>query len=166
MRQSNTVPAKAPTLLAAIVVLSAATFISGCTAVPTNLNVTTSQPATEPTPVASVNPTPEATPLASPTVTPTVAPAAVKTFTIIGKNFTFSETELRVKVGDRVKIIFKNDEGFHDWVIDEFNAKTPQLQAGNQAEVEFVVSKTGTFEYYCSVGNHRAMGMKGSLIVE
>ena len=32
--------------------------------------------------------------------------------------------------------------------------------------VEFTVDKTGTFEYYCSVGQHRANGMVGNLIVE
>ena len=37
---------------------------------------------------------------------------------------------------------------------------------GQIDEVEFVVDKAGTFEYYCSVGNHRQMGMVGKLIVE
>jgi plastocyanin len=29
-----------------------------------------------------------------------------------------------------------------------------------------VADKKGTFEYYCSVGQHRALGMKGKLVVE
>lgn len=32
--------------------------------------------------------------------------------------------------------------------------------------VTFVADETGTFEYYCSVGNHRGQGMIGKLIVE
>jgi plastocyanin len=32
--------------------------------------------------------------------------------------------------------------------------------------IEFVANKKGKFEYYCSVGEHRAMGMKGNLVVE
>jgi plastocyanin len=90
----------------------------------------------------------------------------VKTFEITGKNFEFSLKEIRVKKGDKVKIVFNDEQGFHDWVLDEFNARTPQLQSPNTASVEFVADKTGTFEYYCSVGQHRQMGMKGNLVVE
>ncbi len=90
----------------------------------------------------------------------------IKTFTVDGSNFTFSTNEIKVKQGDKVKIIFNNKAGFHDWVLDEFNVRTPQIQAGETATVEFTADKTGTFEYYCSVGQHRQNGMKGSLIVE
>ena len=91
---------------------------------------------------------------------------ATKMINIAGSNFSFDLTEIKVKKGEKVKIIFNNKEGFHDWVIDEFNARTPKLQSGQTAEVEFVADKTGSFEYYCSIGSHRAMGMKGKLIVE
>ena len=90
----------------------------------------------------------------------------VKTFTVTAKNYSFSLKEIKVKKGDRVKIILDNTEGFHDWVLDEFNANSGRVQAGQKVEVEFVADQVGTFEYYCSVGNHRAMGMKGNLIVE
>jgi plastocyanin len=88
------------------------------------------------------------------------------TVNVEGGNFTFSPTEIKVKKGDTVKIVFLNKEGFHDWVIDDFNVRTPQIAAGKTAEVEFVADKSGTFEYYCSVGEHRQMGMKGNLVVE
>ncbi len=87
-------------------------------------------------------------------------------FSLTGSNFKFSLNELHVKKGDTVKITFTNTEGFHDWVIDEFNAKTARIPAGKSETVQFVADKTGTFEYYCSVGQHRANGMKGNLIVE
>ncbi len=90
----------------------------------------------------------------------------IKTFEVEGKPFEFSMKEIRVKEGDRVRVFFNNTEGFHDWGIDEFNARTKQLQAGENDSVEFVADKKGTFEYYCSVGNHRQMGMVGNLIVE
>lgn len=92
--------------------------------------------------------------------------SAVKSFTVDASNFAFSLKEMKVKQGDRVRIVFNNQSGFHDWKIDEFDAATKQLQAGQSETVEFVADKTGTFEYYCSVGQHRAMGMKGNLIVE
>lgn len=110
--------------------------------------------------------TPVVTPSATPAATSTPSASVVKTFNVSGSNFNFSVTEMRVKKGDKVKVVFKNVDGFHDWVIDEFNAKTPRIQAGQTAEVEFIADKVGTFEYYCSVGSHRANGMKGNLIVE
>ena len=90
----------------------------------------------------------------------------IKVFNVIGTPFQFSVTEMRVKVGDTVRINFTNGQGTHDWVIDEFNARTSILETGKSQTIEFVADKTGTFEYYCSVGNHRAMGMVGKLIVE
>lgn len=94
------------------------------------------------------------------------ADAEVKTFEVSGQNFSFAPSEIRVKKGDRVKINFTNQNGLHDWVLDEFSARTPKIQSGQTASVEFVADKTGTFEFYCSVGEHRAMGMKGNFIVE
>lgn len=91
---------------------------------------------------------------------------AVKLFEIVAKNFEFSLKEIRVKKGDKVRIILKDEQGFHDWVLDEFNVRTPQISASNTATVEFVADKVGTFEYYCSVDQHRQMGMKGNLVVE
>ncbi len=95
-----------------------------------------------------------------------VAETGAKEFTIEGANFNFSVKEIKVNQGDTVQITFKNKDGFHDWVIDEFAAKTKQLTAGGEETVEFVADKAGTFEYYCSVGQHRQNGMVGKLIVE
>lgn len=95
-----------------------------------------------------------------------MAQVETKSFTVVGTDFDFDLKEIKVKKGDKVKITFKNSAGFHDWKIDEFNLATKKLQAGQEDAVEFIADKAGTFEYYCSVGSHRAKGMKGSLIVE
>lgn len=91
---------------------------------------------------------------------------ATKTFTITANNFSYDVKEINVNKGDTVTILFKNAEGMHDWKLDEFNAATQKLQAGEEETVTFVADKAGTFEYYCSVGKHRQMGMVGKLIVE
>jgi nitrosocyanin len=92
--------------------------------------------------------------------------AEANTVTVDATNFKFNQTELKVKKGDKVKVVFNNKEGLHDFVLDEFNAKTKQLKAGESEIIEFTADKAGTFEYYCSVGQHRQMGMVGKLIVE
>lgn len=118
---------------------------------------------------------PTVTPSVSASATPTavVSPSAsaspavsVKTFNVSGKPFSFSPAEMKVKKGDTVKIIFKNEQGMHDLVVDGYNARTKVLQVGQSETIQFVADKTGTFEYYCSVGTHRQQGMKGKLIVE
>lgn len=98
--------------------------------------------------------------------TSTTSTSSIKEFTVLGENFKFSISQLKVKKGDTVRITFKNVMGTHDWRLDEFNAKTKILKSGEQETVEFVADKTGTFEYYCSIGSHRQMGMKGAFIVE
>lgn len=90
----------------------------------------------------------------------------VKTFTVTGKNFSFSPSTITVKKGDTVVITFKNMGGLHDFRLDEFGVATQQISNGSEETVTFVANKPGMFEYYCSVGKHRAMGMKGVLIVE
>ena len=88
-----------------------------------------------------------------------------KEFSITGKNFSFSPATITVAKGDKVRIVFKNTGGFHDFRIDEFKVATDRVADGGEDEVEFIADKAGTFEYYCSVGTHRQMGMKGVLTV-
>ena len=95
------------------------------------------------------------------------ADQAKKTFNISGTNFKFSSSEIRVKKGDTVTINYTTTSGLHDWVVDEFaGARTKELGPNQSQTITFIASKNGTFEYYCSVGNHRQQGMVGKLIVE
>ena len=91
---------------------------------------------------------------------------AVREFTVNGSSFEFDPSEIRVKQGDKVRVTFNNLEALHDWRIDELGIATQQLSAGQSETVEFVASQAGTFEYYCSIGMHRQLGMVGKLIVE
>ena len=89
----------------------------------------------------------------------------IKEFVIDAVPFSFSPSKMTVNKGDTVKITLRNINGNHDLKIDEFNAATRVLKTGETETITFVADKTGTFEYYCSVGNHRAMGMVGTLTV-
>lgn len=92
---------------------------------------------------------------------------ANQVFTVEGGSFYFKPNELKVKKGVPVTITFSNKDGFHDFVIDEFTgARTNRVQTGKSETITFTPDKVGKFEFYCSVGSHRQMGMKGTLIVE
>lgn len=112
-----------------------------------------------------VSPSPEA--ITSPSSETGAMPAeAAKEFTVEGSKFSFSVKEIKVKKGDKVRVTFTNKDGVHDWRLDEFSAATKQIEAGQSEIVEFTANQAGTFEYYCSVGQHRKNGMAGKLIVE
>lgn len=90
----------------------------------------------------------------------------IKEFTISARDFEYDVAEMRVNVGDTVRVTLVNEGGMHDWVVDEFDSRTEILQTGETETVEFVADTAGIFEYYCSVMSHRQMGMVGALIVE
>ena len=90
----------------------------------------------------------------------------IKEFAVTGRNFEFSVKEIRVNRGDFVRIHFTSADGFHDWKADDFKAATERVDTGETSSVDFIADKTGTFEFYCSVGSHRQMGMAGKLVVE
>jgi len=113
------------------------------------------------------------TPVSSPAMsdveadTPEPAAGTVKEFSVVGTSYKFTPATLTVNKGDTVRITFKSQGGMtHDLVIDEFGVATSQLGDEEEEEVEFVADKAGTFTYYCSVGNHRQMGMVGKLVVQ
>ncbi|TAK05664.1 hypothetical protein EPO33_00760 [Patescibacteria group bacterium] len=90
----------------------------------------------------------------------------VREVVIVGDNFAFSTKTLALKSGQKVRLTFVNNEGMHDFRLDEFGVATKKLKAGESETVEFTPDKTGTFEAYCSVGVHRAMGMVTAVTVE
>lgn len=89
----------------------------------------------------------------------------VREFTVTASNFKFAPITMSVKKGDTVRITFKNTQGMHDFVIEEFDVNTEVIDGAGEEVVEFVADEAGKFEYYCSVGNHRQMGMVGTLTV-
>ena len=93
-------------------------------------------------------------------------PRLAKEFNIEASNFKFFPAEIRVKKGDVVWVTILDLGGEHDFQLDEFAASTRILHSGEKETIEFTAGTSGTFEFYCSVGNHRARGMKGKLIVE
>ncbi len=90
---------------------------------------------------------------------------ATKEFTVSGQDFSLTPNSITVQKGDEVKIVFKNTQGFHDLTIDRYGLATKRFQSPGEAVLEFTADKTGVFQYYCSVGGHRSMGMVGKLIV-
>lgn len=94
------------------------------------------------------------------------ADATVQTVTIEAGSFYYKPNVINAKVGDKIKVVMSSKDMMHDFVIDELDVKMPITKSGETNEVEFTVTKAGTFEFYCSVGQHRKNGQVGTLIVE
>lgn len=92
--------------------------------------------------------------------------SGVKEIEITNRGLAFDIAEIRVNVGDTVRVTYTNGGGRHDWVLDEFEgAQTDVIRAGESQTVEFVADQAGSFEFYCSVPGHRQAGMYGSFVV-
>lgn len=89
----------------------------------------------------------------------------VRVIRITAMQFKFVPDLVRVKLGERVRLIVKSVDVTHGFTIDEFNVGE-LLHADKEAVIEFVPDMTGTFVYKCS--NYCGTGhdeMKGRLIV-
>ncbi len=101
-----------------------------------------------------------------PTSEAMIEEGSVKEIVVEGSNFKFVPDTITVKKGEKTRIIFKSAGGMHDFNVDELGIKTKIINAGEEDAAEFTANEVGTFEFYCSIGNHRQMGMKGTLIVQ
>ena len=90
----------------------------------------------------------------------------VRTIEVEAGSFYYSPAQIRVKKGETVRIVMNSVDMMHDLVIDELNVRIPVTQSGKSNTVEFTADTVGEFEYYCSVGSHRAQGQVGTIVVE
>jgi len=90
----------------------------------------------------------------------------VQAVSVEGGMFYYEPSKIVVKKGVPVKVTFESVEGMHDFVVDDLDVKSKIITEGNTTEVEFIVDEAGEYEFYCSVGDHKARGMVGTLIVE
>ena len=71
--------------------------------------------------------------------------------------------DLRVPEGKVVQITLVNGDGaLHDIAVPEFQAQSDQLVGkGSATTIVFRATKSGTFEYICTLPGHKAAGMVG-----
>lgn len=94
------------------------------------------------------------------------ATAEVQVINVEAGSYYYKPDVITVKQGQKVRLVLNSVDMMHNFNIDELGVKIPITQSGNTSQVEFTAETVGTFEYYCSVGNHRQMGQVGKLIVQ
>ncbi|MEX1031272.1 MAG: cupredoxin domain-containing protein [Paenibacillaceae bacterium] len=102
------------------------------------------------------------TPAAPVTPAPVTETGNTEEVTITANNFDFDVKEIRVKVGDKVKLTLVNGGGAHGLEFPDFGVNLTKPGTS-----EFIADKAGEFEYNCSVmcGTGHDI-MVGKLIVE
>lgn len=84
-----------------------------------------------------------------------------------GDEFKFFPANISVTKGESIHLIFENvGTTSHDFQIEGLGISTAIIPSGETDTVDFVVNKSGTYSFYCGVGNHRALGMEGELKAE
>jgi cytochrome c oxidase subunit II len=96
----------------------------------------------------------------------TQASGPAKEIQVTAKKYSFSPDTIRVKKGDRVRLVITATDRDHGFKLEAFHIEQ-KLKKGTPTTVEFTADQAGTFPFKCSVvcgfGHH---GMKGKLIVE
>ncbi len=90
----------------------------------------------------------------------------VREIRMTARKYRFDPQEIRVREGERVRLLITALDRKHGIRIKEFGVKTV-LEKGKETVVEFVAERAGEYKFKCSVRcswGHRRM--KGKLIVE
>jgi uncharacterized cupredoxin-like copper-binding protein len=117
------------------------------------------------------------------------APASVQQVTLHAKEFSFTPNSVQLKLGQLVQLTIVND-GTVDHDIksaipisglkyqsadnpaDEQADNAAQgvfdvdYNQGHTAQITFVPTKAGTYQFYCDVPGHREAGMTGTFVVQ
>ncbi len=118
---------------------------------------------------------------AGPTATP--ASAIDSELTVIAFEWGFGPEGIILQQGEEVRITLKNDgEIIHNLKVNDlevdliedmssggFSADDGELLVGadsdNIGTITFIPLEPGEYAFFCSIGNHRQLGMEGRLIV-
>ena len=98
------------------------------------------------------------------------APAPkTRTISVSETDFALAPKDLTVKSGTTVTFDVRNDGATtHSLEVEgpEGESELEQdLAPGDSRQPEVTFSKPGTYEWYCPVGNHKEMGMEGTVTV-
>lgn len=85
-------------------------------------------------------------------IAPATAPAATEpTIKITAKNWAFTPSEITLKAGQKVKLVFVATEGIHGITIPDLGVNDVVNVGSTPSEVEITPTKPGTYVARCAV---------------
>ena len=94
--------------------------------------------------------------------------AGVVNYALDLSNFKFSPKLIEAEPGQTLTIKLNVKQGAHNFIIDELGVKSSTINTGDEETITFTVPDSATpgdYEFYCGIGNHRQLGMVGTLRV-
>src|SRR3989344_2051051 len=71
-------------------------------------------------------------------------------FNVVATQWKFDPGTIKVKQGDKVKLMIKSEDVPHGFRLADFDI-SERLNPGETVNVEFTADKKGTFNFFCSV---------------
>lgn len=92
--------------------------------------------------------------------------AGARAVEIVATDFSFSPTEIPVKVGEVVNLSLanKDDDSVHDITVPGLRVRLVALP-GQTVAGAIRADRPGTYEFFCSIPGHRESGMVGRIVV-
>lgn len=90
----------------------------------------------------------------------------IKEVFITAKQWQFDPNEIKVKMGEKVRLKIKSVDVEHGFSLSAFGIDKT-ISPGKETVIEFVADKKGEFPFFCSIfcGEGHS-GMRGKLVVE
>lgn len=94
------------------------------------------------------------------------AEEAIQEIRVSAKKYEYNPSEIRVRAGSRVRLIFTAEDRTHGFEVKALDINE-KIFKGKETVVEFVAPEPGIYEFKCSVRCGWGHGrMKGKIIVE
>jgi uncharacterized cupredoxin-like copper-binding protein len=118
-------------------------------------------------PRPSISPSTEETPVGMEETEEEVSDDSGLEVTIKLSEYIISPSVISVDAKKDTTFILKN-LGFttHNFVVDELGIYSGVIPPGESKTITFTADKSGEYDFYCSIGDHRDNGMEGVLIVK
>ena len=86
-----------------------------------------------------------------------------------GPGVTYNTSEVDVEAGETVRFVYTHEGGRHDLVLEENGQRVTGTEVltteGATDSFTHTFEEGGSYQFYCSVGTHRAQGMEGDIVL-
>jgi len=96
--------------------------------------------------------------------------SADRTVTISGgPGIEYNTSEVNVEAGETVRFVYNHEGGRHDLLLEENGERVAGTEVltteGDTDSFTYTFEEDGIYQFYCSVGTHRASGMEGDVVL-
>ena len=86
-----------------------------------------------------------------------------------GPGISYNASEVNVEAGETVRFVYTHEGGRHDLVLEENGQRVAGTEVltseGATDSFTYTFEEGGSYQFYCSVGTHRAQGMEGDVVL-